>query len=131
MKKIVLSLLLSTFIMLGTGCTSQTDTTQTETSQSQKQTEKTVTLALIEDEKEISSSEVSVSEDQTVLEILKENFDVKEDGGFVTEIDGKEQDAKANKYWMYYINDKEADKGADSMTVSDKDVIEWRLNEFK
>lgn len=131
MKKIVLSLLLSTFIMVGTGCTSQTDTTQTETNQSQKQTEKTVTLALIEDEKEISSSEVSVSEDQTVLEILKENFDVKEDGGFVTEIDGKEQDAKANKYWMYYINDKEADKGADSMTVSDKDVIEWRLNEFK
>lgn len=131
MKKIVLSLLLSTFIMVGTGCTSQTDTTQTETSQSQKQTEKTVTLTLIEDEKEISSSEVSVSEDQTVLEILKENFDVKEDGGFVTEIDGKEQDAKANKYWMYYINDKEADKGADSMTVSDKDVIEWRLNEFK
>lgn len=131
MKKIVLSLLLSTFIMVGTGCTSQTDTTQTESSQSQKQTEKTVTLTLIEDEKEISSSEVSVSEDQTVLEILKENFDVKEDGGFVTEIDGKEQDAKANKYWMYYINDKEADKGADSMTVSDKDVIEWRLNEFK
>ena len=131
MKKLILGFILSSFLMVGTACSTNTENTTTATSSSQKQTELNVTVTLIEDEKEITSKEVTASEKDSVLDILKANFDVKEDGGFVTSIDAKEQDTKANKYWMYYINDKEADKGAADMTVSDSDKIEWRLNEFK
>lgn len=131
MKKFILGLVLSSFLMVGAGCSTNNETTTVSTNSSQEQTAMKVTLTLVEDEKEITSKEVEVSEKESVLDILKANFEVKEDSGFVTSIDGKEQDAKANKYWMYYINDKEADKGAADMTVSDSDKIEWRLNEFK
>ena len=131
MKKLILGLVLSSFLMVGADYSTNNETTTVSTSSSQQQTEMKVTVTLVEDEKEVTSKEVEVSEKDSVLDILKANFDVKEDGGFVTSIDGKEQDAKANKYWMYYINDKEADKGAADMTVSDSDKIEWRLNEFK
>ena len=131
MKKFILGLVLSSFLMVGAGCSTNNETTTISTNSSQEQTAMKVTLTLVEDEKEITSKEVEVSEKESVLDILKANFEVKEDSGFVTSIDGKEQDPKANKYWMYYINDKEADKGAADMTVSDSDKIEWRLNEFK
>lgn len=131
MKKFILGLVLSSFLMVGAGCSTNNETTTVSTNSSQEQTAMKVTLTLVEDEKEITSKEVEVSEKESVLDILKANFEVKEDSGFVTSINGKEQDPKANKYWMYYINDKEADKGAADMTVSDSDKIEWRLNEFK
>ena len=131
MKKFILGLVLSSFLMVGAGCSTNNETTTVSTNSSQEQTAMKVTLTLVEDEKEITSKEVEVSEKESVLDILKANFEVKEDSGFVTSIDGKGQDAKANKYWMYYIKDKEADKGAADMTVSDSDKIEWRLNEFK
>lgn len=131
MKKLILGFVLSSFLMVGASCSTNTEKTVAPTSSSQKQTELTVTFSLIEDDKEITTKEITASESDTVLSLLTANFDVKEEGGFVTEIDGKTQDAKANKYWMYYINDKEAEKGAGEMTVSDDDKIEWRLNEFK
>ncbi|MEQ7217537.1 DUF4430 domain-containing protein [Vagococcus fluvialis] len=131
MKKLILGFVLSSFLMVGTACSTNTEKTTFQSSTEQKQGELHLTLSLVEDEKEFATKEVTAKDSDTVLEILKANFDVKEDGGFVTSIDGKEQDPKANKYWMYYINDKEADKGASEMTVSDSDKIEWRLNEFK
>ena len=132
MKKFMLGFILSSFLLVGTSCSTPSETTQSSaSSSSQKQAEITVTFKLIENEKEVDSKEITTEADATILDTLKNNFDVKEDKGFVTEINGKAQDAKANKYWMYYINNEEADKGAAEMTASDSDIIEWRLNEFK
>lgn len=131
MKKLILGFVLSSFLMVGAACSTNTEKSTSQSSTEQKQGEINLTLSLIEDEKEVATKEVTAKDSDTVIEILKANFDVKEDGGFVTSIDGKEQDPKANKYWMYYINDKEADKAASEMTLSDSDKIEWRLNEFK
>ncbi|ERL21791.1 PF14478 domain protein, partial [Streptococcus pyogenes GA06023] len=67
----------------------------------------------------------------TVLEILKDNYEVKEKDGFITAIDGIEQDTKANKYWLFKVNGKMADKGADQITVKDGDSIEFYQEVFK
>lgn len=135
MKKIIYGFLLTSFLIVGVSCGTNnaptTNSTAVSTTESQVKEEVKVTLSLVEDEKQIASKEISVSEDESVLNILKEQYEVKDDGGFVTSIDGKEQDADNNKYWMYYINDEEAAKGAAETFVKDKDVIEWRLNEFK
>lgn len=131
----IYSFLLTSFLVIGVSCgtnnTPTTTSTAISTTESQLENEVKVTLSLVEDEKEIGSKEISVSEDESVLDILKEQYEVKDDGGFVTAIDGIEQDADNNKYWMYYINDEEAAKGAAETFVKDGDVIEWRLNEFK
>ncbi|HGH9206143.1 TPA: DUF4430 domain-containing protein [Streptococcus pyogenes] len=72
-----------------------------------------------------------VVKEDTVLEILKDNYEVKEKDGFITAIDGIEQDTKANKYWLFKVNGKMADKGADQITVKDGDSIEFYQEVFK
>lgn len=73
---------------------------------------------------------VSFEEGDTVLEVLKDNYEVKEKDGFITSIDGIEQDTKANKYWLFKVNGKMADKGADQITVKDGDSIEFYQEVF-
>ena len=97
MKKLILGFVLSSFLMVGTACSTNTEKTTFQSSTEQKQGELHLTLSLVEDEKEFATKEVTAKDSDTVLDILKANFDVKEDGGFVTSIDGKEQDPKANK----------------------------------
>ena len=131
MKKLLMGLVLSSFLIFGVACSSPDTATTTSSTKVEDKVAATATITLIEDDKEVTSKEISFTEGDTVLEALKANFDVKENSGFVTEIDGKSQDEKASKYWMYYVNNKEAEKGADSIEVAPGDTIEWRLNEFK
>lgn len=132
MKKIIISTLLVLFLVGGTAC-SKTDETATEvsTSQVEKKENYDISLSLIVDEKEVKTETVNVTNDESVLDILKKQFDVDEKGGMVSKIDGIEQEPKNNKYWMFYVNDEEASKGAKEVFVSNGDKIEWRLNEFK
>lgn len=89
-----------------------------------------VRLVVKEDTNTIDEK-VSFGKGDTVLEILKDNYEVKEKDGFITAIDGIEQDTKANKYWLFKVNGKMADKGADQITVKDGDSIEFYQEVFK
>ncbi|MGO3732649.1 MAG: DUF4430 domain-containing protein [Vagococcus sp.] len=138
MKKLLLTVPLSFLLLTSVGCgntkqeeTASSSSIKTEQSSTAKEETVAIKMSIIEDEKEVSSKELNVPKDQSVLDILKENFDVKEEKGFVTEIDGKKQQPSDNKYWMYYINDKETSKGANDIYPSEKDDIQWRLNAFK
>ncbi|HER7898617.1 TPA: DUF4430 domain-containing protein [Streptococcus pyogenes] len=88
-----------------------------------------VRLVVKEDTNTIDEK-VSFGKGDTVLEILKDNYEVKEKDGFITSIDGIEQDMKANKYWLFKVNGKMADKGADQITVKDGDSIEFYQEVF-
>lgn len=87
------------------------------------------TVILKEDGKEIANQAIEVKPETSVYDALAENFEVKDDNGFITSIDGKEQNADANKYWMYKINDTMAEKGAKEIIVNDGDKIEFELAE--
>jgi hypothetical protein len=50
-------------------------------------------------------------------------------GVFIEEIQGIENDASENMYWMFYANDKMADVGASEYTLSDGDAIEWKYED--
>lgn len=89
-----------------------------------------VRLVVKEDTNTIDEK-VSFGKGDTVLEILKDNYEVKEKDGFITAIDGIEQDTKANKYWLFKVNGKMADKGANQITVKDGDSIEFYQEVFK
>lgn len=47
-------------------------------------------------------------------------------GFFVDEINGIKQDARRGKYWIYYINDKEAQVGVSTYIIKPNDVISWK-----
>ena len=77
------------------------------------------------------SKEVSFEQDETVMDLLDDHFEVESEAGMVTVINGVSQDASANTYWMYDINGELAPKGAEEMTVSDGDTITFYLETFE
>ncbi|MGO2083217.1 DUF4430 domain-containing protein [Vagococcus sp.] len=136
MKKIAIKLSLATILFITVGCgqtnekpKSTTKTASTVTSLEKKEDRATITL--IEDEKEVTSKTIEFKEGTTIMAITKKAYDLTEDKGFVTEIDGIKQNENEKKYWMYYINGKEATKGANEIKVQKNDKIEWRLNSFE
>ena len=56
------------------------------------------TVIIQEDGKESDKQEVALAKDTSLFDAMSENFDIKDDNGFITSIDGKEQDKAANKY---------------------------------
>lgn len=71
--------------------------------------------------------------DKTVLELLKETNDIREQksdsGTFVTEINGiKNTDTE---FWIYYVNGEIGLTSADKYVTKDGDKIEWRYESLR
>lgn len=124
MKKIVLGLIsvLPVLFLAACGSSSQTAVEQEEQFQA--------TLVVDFGDK-VDSQEISFEQGDTVMDILEEYFEVESEAGMVTAIDGVSQDAAANTYWMYDINDELAPKGAEEMTISEGDTITFYLETFE
>ncbi|SDQ17882.1 DUF4430 domain-containing protein [Carnobacterium viridans] len=89
-----------------------------------------IDIVLEEDEKEVDTAtkKLEVSEGTTVLEALKKEYEVVEEGGFITSIEGMKQDEKAGKYWMYEVNNTNPTVGAAEYELQDGDQVKWFLN---
>ena len=124
MKKVVLGLIsfLAVLFLAACGSSSQTAVEQEEQFQA--------TLVVDFGDK-VDSQEISFEQGDTIMDILEEYFEVESEAGMVTAIDGVSQDAAANTYWMYDINDELAPKGAEEMTISEGDTITFYLETFE
>ena len=124
MKKVVLGLIsfLAVLFLAACGSSSQTAVEQEEQFQA--------TLVVDFGDK-VDSQEISFEQGDTVMDILEEHFEVESEAGMVTAIDGVSQDAAANTYWMYDIDDELAPKGAEEMTISEGDTITFYLETFE
>ncbi len=96
--------------------------------------EKVVSVAIYVDGESVEDleKEVSVEEEQSVLAIMDEYYDI--DGaeeGFITAIEGYEQDDSEGLYWMYYVNEEMAPVGAADYIPEESDAIEWKLEKFE
>ena len=99
MKKIYWFSLVGCILLLMSGCTtvdsSKEENQQSKTEQTQ-QKQQTTTIIIQEDGKQLSSKTVSFKTGANLLTVLKENFAIEEEQGFITSIDGHKQD-KRNK----------------------------------
>ena len=87
-----------------------------------------INIVINENGKEIHNKNLEIPEDNRVLlDILKDNFDIEEDNGFITAIDGMEQDPDSNIYWLYLINGEFAEVGTKEYKVENNDKIEFNL----
>lgn len=103
--------------------TSQAGTTTT--SEAQKLL---VTIEIKEDGKQLVEKKIQVPVGTSVFDALKDSFEIKDDKGFITAIDGKSQDETAGKYWMYTVNGAEATVGAKDYVLNDKDTVVFELS---
>ncbi|MGT2757446.1 DUF4430 domain-containing protein [Streptococcus ovuberis] len=77
-----------------------------------------------------TEKEVTFEVGDSVMDVLEDNFTVNEEDGLVTAINGVSQDPAKNTYWMYKVNGKMADVGAESYEVKPGDKIEFYLETF-
>jgi Tfp pilus assembly protein PilV len=114
------ALLLAAGILAGCGTTEQSQ-------QNNQQAEQQATITLTEDGQEISSEEVTFEEGANLMDVMKENFEVEEEGGMITSIEGHSQDKGANKWWLFTVNGEMAPVGAADTELSDEDEVAFNL----
>lgn len=134
-KSFKLMLLVSSAVLV-TACGSNNQETESSSATSSEvssvETTITVSFTFEEDDKEIAdlAQEFDIEEGQTVLEALKENFKVVEEGGLVSSIEEHEQDETESKYWLYTVNDEQPTVGAADYVLEDGDEVKWSLNGY-
>lgn len=126
MKKLNRLVLGATLIVTLAGCGAKDNQKTTESSEASAK----VNIVLKEEDKEFDSKEVSVKEDAVLYDVLKDNYDIEDTKGFIISIDGHKQDEKENKYWLYTINGKQAEKGVQETKVSDGDDVVFDLSKL-
>ncbi len=125
MKKGFLSLFLLVSIFCLAACAT-TDTATTESSSTQEvvETQLTAVIAITVND-QTNTTEVTFSEGDSLMAVLKDNFEIKETSGLVTAIDGVSQDEAKGLYWMYDINGQMAEVGVSDYELQDGDLIEF------
>ncbi len=129
-------ILLASSALLVTACGSSSQEADSKpissTESSVVETMVSVSFSFEEDEKELAdlAKETDVQEGQSVLEALKDNYEVVEDGGLVSSIEGHEQVEKESKYWLYTVNDEQPTVGASDYILEEGDEVKWSLNAY-
>lgn len=95
--------------------------------------EEIVTIIISKDfgEELIADQEITIKEGAILMDVLKENFSVEDDNGFVTSIDGEKQDPDKSKYWLYSVNGEDGMVGANEYELSAGDEVHFELNSME
>jgi len=130
MKKTKKTILLIALLILGIGSSSFFLYKNQKTDNSQVSEEE----VLIEEQNQIDSISYTATEDgQNAFELLKENAEVEyqqyDFGVFVESINGINGDDK--HFWAVYLNDQQAQVGAEQIILQKDDRIEWKYEEIK
>ncbi|MFC7320736.1 DUF4430 domain-containing protein [Halobacillus campisalis] len=87
----------------------------------------TVEIEISENEGEevISNEEYTVEEGTVLMELMEENYDVEQEGGFINSIEGIAPEEDEQKAWIYTINGEDASVGAHEYELEDGDEINF------
>lgn len=133
MKKWLL-LIASTLVLVGCGETTQTEeiaSTPVETVEEATLAEVTVTVTVDGEAIEDGEQVLEVEEGTILLDVMKEHYDLEESGGFISAINGYEQDTDAGKYWVFDVNGEMGEVGVAELELTDGDLVEWKLEAFE
>ncbi|WP_440897547.1 DUF4430 domain-containing protein [Amphibacillus sp. Q70] len=129
--KLVLSLMLSTGILLGCG-SADLDNNEGQTEQSEVQGLQVELVISQENGEEIlAQEELEIEEGLTLMEVMQENFEVEEEDGFISAINGIQAEDGEPYAWLYTINGEHATVGAADYEIENGDVIEFDFQSWE
>lgn len=114
------------------GASTQTEE-QTGEQDNIEQNEDAVAITISKDDGEevIDEKEVPIEADAILMDILKENFDVEEEKGFITSIEGVAPEKDEEKAWMFFVNDELASVGANEYELAPGDEVTFDLQAWE
>jgi len=134
MKKSLISLVLLVSLVGFAGCTTANETsttTESTTIQSQrKENEISLIISLVKEEEIVEEKTVTVEEGSHLMDAMKANFEMQEEKGMITSIEGIEQNTKDNYFWTYTINDEMIMTGANETELHEGDKVVFTYSKF-
>jgi len=137
MRKLFMSLFsILTALVLLSGCSNDSASQNQEMEESQETSEvqeDSITVTISEDEgaEVLTEKEIEIEEGAILMDVMKDNFDIKEEGGFITAIDGVEANDEEQTAWMYFVNDEMAMVGAAEYELEAEDHIVFDLQAWE
>ncbi|MGO2099780.1 DUF4430 domain-containing protein [Vagococcus salmoninarum] len=118
-------LVMSLALLVGCGTNNTgTDATTDTTSAVETAQDFEVSVTVFNEEEEVSQKTLTVEADTNLMTALQDNFEIIEDNGMITAIDGIEQDADEGFYWTYTINGEMVNTGAnDTILEADDEIV--------
>lgn len=89
----------------------------------------TAEITIIAGEDIVVEKEVEIN-GEPLQEILANNFELEEEDGFITAIEGIPQVEEDNTWWMFEVNGEMPQVGANEYIVQDEDEVVWELTAF-
>ena len=138
MKKNWLTVLFTLFTVLvlvvGCGNNSNEPTQNSETNEEVNDAEEEVVFVTIskdEGEEVLSEKEIEIEENDILMEVMQENFEIEEEEGFITTIDGVGPEEGEEKAWMYFVNNEMAMVGAAEYELKAGDQVLFDLQAWE
>lgn len=119
---------LSVLVLLGCSTMSNQPTASSQVEETSQLLEATLRITT---DGQNSTENVRFEAGDSVMDVLEEYYDIEEENGMVTVIDGKSQDPASNTYWMYKVNGSLAEKGAAEQILQEGDDVEFYLESFQ
>ncbi|OTN76570.1 hypothetical protein A5886_001647 [Enterococcus sp. 8G7_MSG3316] len=137
-QKIMISYVLLLSLLL-VGCAKPSidgTSTSTEASSAEKSaTQRTAEISFVNNSDDTSAAltdkTVTFEEGTTLMTIMKDNFELVEDQGMITSIDGLAQDEGSGYYWTYTINDEMINTGANDTFLGENDQVVFTYEKFE
>ena len=82
-------------------------------------------------EETVAKKEIPIEGGAILMDVLKENFEVEEDGGFITSIEGIEANESEKMAWLFFVNDESAKVGANQLELSPGDTVHFDLQSWE
>ncbi|ASK63309.1 hypothetical protein CFK37_14670 [Virgibacillus phasianinus] len=110
----------------------QPESSESNASDNENQ-EKMVTISVTKKkgEETVTKKEVPIEDGAILMDVMKKNFDLKEDGGFITTIEGIEAKKSEKMAWMYSINGESASVGASDLELTPGDSVNFDLHSWE
>lgn len=124
-------------ILTGCGTNNEPDKSGTNANQNQEVVEDnsnqavqeksvSITISKNEGKEIIVKKQIEIEKNVTLMEVMKANFEIEEDGGFIHAIDGIAPD-KEGVAWMFFVNDEMPKVGAVDFKLSPGDKVVFDL----
>jgi len=136
---LIFAVVLSTVVLTGCGSTNNDGTNnngnnnnQSEVNSSEVNEEVIQVIVSNDEEDEIfSEKEIEIEEGDILLDVLNENFDIDEDGGFINGVDGVVAEEDEQKFWAIIVNGEMAEVGAGEFELSPGDEVTLDLQSWE
>lgn len=108
----------------------QTESSENSASENQ---EEVVTISITKNkgEETITEEEITIEDGAVLYDVMKENFEIEDDAGYITSVEGIQAKESEQMAWMFFVNEEMASVGAKELELSPGDSVNFDLQSWE